>query len=97
VTNVFQQEWIQAFSSADKVVIAELHRKNLIPEAKRLSREKIFAELALDGIETFLWNNPDEILANIPKHLRKGDIVLTMSNSDFGGLAKRLGDLLMGS
>jgi UDP-N-acetylmuramate-alanine ligase len=42
------------------------------------------------GIETFLWPDADSIIENIVILLKKGDIILTMSNSDFGGLAEKL-------
>ena len=97
VTNVFQEEWAAAFSGADKVIIAELHRREKIPPERRLSREQLRDELKQRGIETHLWSDADEILNAIPGLLEKRDIVLIMSNGDFGGLAKRLKRLLTGT
>ena len=90
VTNVFQDEWADAFSAADLAVIADLHRKEKIPVENRLSREKIKSDLSQKGVEAFLWKNEDEILSEIDSYLKPGDIVLTMSNADFGGLPYRI-------
>jgi UDP-N-acetylmuramate: L-alanyl-gamma-D-glutamyl-meso-diaminopimelate ligase len=90
VTNIFQKEWVDAFAAADKVIIAELHRKDSIPVERKLSRETLKCELTNMGIETFLWPDADSIIENIVILLKKGDIILTMSNSDFGGLAEKL-------
>ena len=94
VTNVFQGEWVDAFSEADAAVIADLHRKEKIPAEKRLSREKLKSDLEKIGVETYLWSDADEILKEIGAYLKEGDIVLIMSNGDFGGLPHKLKSLL---
>ena len=94
VTNVFQDEWVDAFSEADIAVIADLHRKEKIPAEKRLSREKLKSDLEKIGGETHLWADIDEILNGMTASLKEGDVVLIMSNSDFGGLPYKLKGLL---
>jgi UDP-N-acetylmuramate: L-alanyl-gamma-D-glutamyl-meso-diaminopimelate ligase len=90
VTNVFQDEWVNAFSRADCAVIADLHRKEKIPEAKRLSRKMLKETLEQKSISTFLWNDASEIADKIVHLLKDGDIVLIMSNSDFDGLPLKI-------
>ncbi|NQS98396.1 MAG: hypothetical protein HQ591_08080 [candidate division Zixibacteria bacterium] len=94
VTNIFQDIWVDAFAGADKVVIAELHRRDKIPPEKRLSREDLREDLANIGIEAFLWDDANVIVENIGEYLKPGDVILIMSNSDFGGLAGKLARLL---
>ncbi len=94
VKNIHQPELIRALKLADCAVIAELHRKNIIPPQLRLSREIIRDELIKSDIKAYLWDEPDEILENILPHLKSGDVVLIMSNCDFGGLAGKLLDEL---
>ncbi len=94
VTNIFQAEWVDAFSGADIAVVAELHRKDKIPESKRLSREQLKYDLKREGVENYLWQDADEILNAIGELLRPGDVVLVMSNSDFEGLVIRLKERL---
>ena len=90
VKNIHQAELIEALAPADCVVIAELHRKDKIPPAQRLSRESVRDELTVRGHQVFLWDTPDMILQNIKPLLQPGDIVLVMSNSAFGNLAEKL-------
>jgi len=90
VTNIFQEEWSEAFRQADTIVIAELHRKEKIPLQRRLNREQLKIQLEARNKEVFLWNDAEEILANIINRLKQDDIVLVMSNSDFGGLAGKI-------
>lgn len=94
VTNIYQQEWEEAFGEADSIVIADLHRKEKIPPAKRLSRILIKENLAQQGKPVHLWDNADEILHRIGEHLRHDDVILVMSNSSFDNLAERLVELL---
>ena len=94
VTNLFQDRWPEAFSEAHKVVIAELHRKDKIPPQRRLSRETVKRELENKGIDVFLWDTADDICENIAGYLEAGDVILMMSNSDFGGLAGKLMEVL---
>lgn len=95
VTNVFQKDWVKAFSQADCAVIADLHRRDSIPVDKRLSRERLQADLGEKGVRTFLWNKTDEIALNIMDELEEGDILLIMSNSDFEGLPHKIRDGLI--
>ena len=94
VTNIFQDIWVDAFVEADKVVIAELHRRDKIPPERRLSREDLRDGLTRIGIEAFLWDDADTIVDNIGEYLKQGDIILIMSNSDFGGLGGKMVELL---
>ena len=90
VTNVFQREWVEAFAEADCVVFAELHRLEQIPEAKRLSRQRLSEDLTTAGVKVFLRADADEITDLLTQKVQAGDVVLIMSNSDFGGLAGKL-------
>ena len=94
VTNIYQAEWENAFSHADTVVIAGLHRKEKISPEKRLSRDLIKNNLKKKGITVHLWDTPEIILDRIREQLRPGDVILVMSNSSFGNLAERLVDLI---
>ena len=94
VTNIYQREWEEAFSQADFVVIAELHRKEKIPAAKRLSRSRIKENLEKQGKPVYLWDTAEIILHQIGEHLRSGEVILVMSNSSFDNLAERLVELV---
>ncbi|MDZ7305263.1 MAG: UDP-N-acetylmuramate:L-alanyl-gamma-D-glutamyl-meso-diaminopimelate ligase [candidate division KSB1 bacterium] len=82
---VFEQDYIRAFDEADHVVFAPMHRPDKVPEAERLSLEKVVEGLRRrDKLVEIV--PPGEEMANfIIQDLAKGDIILFMSNGDFAG------------
>ena len=90
VTNVFQRELRQALADADEVWVGPLYRPERIPQERRLSRERLVAELAGDGVPAHAANEVRGIVEYLRHHGREGDVVLIMSNGDFGGIYERL-------
>ncbi|MDZ7269795.1 MAG: UDP-N-acetylmuramate:L-alanyl-gamma-D-glutamyl-meso-diaminopimelate ligase [candidate division KSB1 bacterium] len=91
---VFEQDYIAAFAAADHVVFAPLHRADKVPEAERLSLPAVIAGLRAQGKPVDLVPAGSEMANFIARQLQAGDVVLFMSNGDFGGtpalLASRL-------
>ena len=81
---------MEAFAEADCAVFAELHRLEQIQETKRLSRQRLSEDLTAAGVEVFLRTDADEIADLLAEKVQAGDVILIMSNSDFGGLAGKL-------
>ena len=86
----FAVEYESALGEADVALIAPVfHRKRLAPE-QMLDREKLTAVLTRRGcIAAALPDEIDPLLAVRP-YLQPGDVVVTMSSGDFGGLPHRL-------
>lgn len=88
--NVFERELIEALAHADRVVIAEVYRKDRVPEAERLEPERVVASLRDMGMTADLGSDADHIVESLLPQLEPGDVVLAMSNGAFGGIHQKL-------
>lgn len=87
---VFEHQYYSAFDQADEVLIAPLHRPEKVPEAERISIDNILVALTEKHIHARTVKHNDDLLSILPQELKRGDVVLFMSNGDFGGLPARL-------
>jgi UDP-N-acetylmuramate: L-alanyl-gamma-D-glutamyl-meso-diaminopimelate ligase len=82
---VFEEEYLQAFRAAQGVVLAPVHRPDKVPEAERLSLSAVVEGLRAHGITAEITST-GEVMANyLLQRTAQGDILLFMSNGDFGG------------
>jgi UDP-N-acetylmuramate: L-alanyl-gamma-D-glutamyl-meso-diaminopimelate ligase len=86
---VFQDDFAQAFSGADEVLLAPVFRSTL-PEDERLSIPRLVHDLRDRGLAARETGSIDEIIATIVQEHHPGDLVLIMSNGGFGGIHTRL-------
>jgi UDP-N-acetylmuramate: L-alanyl-gamma-D-glutamyl-meso-diaminopimelate ligase len=83
---VFEEDYIRAFAAADRVVFAPMHRPDKVPEAERLSLENVVAAIRRLGKPAEVMPAGAEMANYIIQYLKRGDIVLFMSNGDFSGM-----------
>lgn len=88
--NFFQDEYPGAFLTADRVVVAGVFHADQIEEGRRFSPQKLAADLTGRGVDARCIERTDDILAALLDECRSGDVVLIMSNGDFGKLHERL-------
>ena len=86
---IFQDDFATAFGAADEVVIAGVFRSSL-PEAERLSPERLVADLRGQGQRARHIAGVEDIVRTIVSEHRAGDIVVLMSNGGFGGIIQKL-------
>ncbi|HQZ39425.1 MAG TPA: UDP-N-acetylmuramate:L-alanyl-gamma-D-glutamyl-meso-diaminopimelate ligase [Vicinamibacterales bacterium] len=86
---VFQDDFAQAFSAADRVVIASVFRSAL-PEHERLSVAQLVSDLTAAGVAAFHEPDVDAIVRVVAGEAQAGDLVVIMSNGGFGGIHRRL-------
>lgn len=87
---VFQQDLVDAFSTADNVVVAQVARLEQIPEGDRLDPEQLMADLCSDGRKAKYLPDVDAIVAHIVPNASEGDVVCVLSNGGFGGIHEQL-------
>jgi len=92
---VFEQDYIGAFATADRVVFAPLHRADKVPEAERLSLQTVVDGIRAQGKPVEIVPAGSEMANFIARQLQTGDVVLFMSNGDFGGTPALLASRLM--
>ena len=86
---VFQDDFAQAFSPADEVLVAPVFRSTL-PEEERLSVPRLVRDLGGRGRSAREARSVDEIIDTIVREHRPGDLVVIMSNGGFGGIHRKL-------
>jgi len=86
---VFQDQFAQAFSSANEVILAPVFRATL-REAERLSIPQLVTDLQARGTPARAAASLDEIIDVIVREHRAGDLVILMSNGGFGGIHQKL-------
>jgi UDP-N-acetylmuramate: L-alanyl-gamma-D-glutamyl-meso-diaminopimelate ligase len=93
---MFQEEYADAFSGADALVIAPVfHAKRLEPDA-RLDPDALVAGFAAAGKPGFSPAANQEIPELLRGRVKPGDVLILMSSGAFGGLPETLLQSLTG-
>jgi UDP-N-acetylmuramate: L-alanyl-gamma-D-glutamyl-meso-diaminopimelate ligase len=89
---VFQQEYAQALERADRVIVGGVLRKatDAVAEEELFSPTQLVASLEERGVLARYFDDPDVIAVAVQRNVRRGDVVVIMSNGDFGGLRTKL-------
>ena len=89
--NHHYNDLLDAFGSADRVILADVHQAEKIPEQERLNVSKLADELMRKkGKDAYHIGGSDFILEYIVRGICAKDVVLFMSNGDFDDLPKKL-------
>jgi UDP-N-acetylmuramate: L-alanyl-gamma-D-glutamyl-meso-diaminopimelate ligase len=86
----FQHDYASSFDRADVVLIPEPPLMEKIPEDERFSSRKLVEDLAKRGLDARYFPKTSLLLEEILRMIRKGDVILIMSNGAFDNLAGRL-------
>jgi UDP-N-acetylmuramate: L-alanyl-gamma-D-glutamyl-meso-diaminopimelate ligase len=89
---VFQHDYVEAFSAADRVIIGGVFQKSTdaVGADELFSPEQLSRELNVRGVEARAFPEIDTILVALCRNARPGDVILLMSNGSFGGLRDKL-------
>ncbi len=88
---VFQDDYANAFSAADYVVIASVFDSQKVTEKGRaLDTNELIAAISQQGKPALALSGADEIVTHIMPELREGDVVAIMSNGGFGGIHEKI-------
>jgi UDP-N-acetylmuramate: L-alanyl-gamma-D-glutamyl-meso-diaminopimelate ligase len=86
---IHQDAYVNAFRSADRVIIAPLGRSN-VPEPERLDVGRLARAIAAQGKKADALANVDAIVAAIAGEAESGDTVALLSNGAFGGIYQKI-------
>jgi UDP-N-acetylmuramate: L-alanyl-gamma-D-glutamyl-meso-diaminopimelate ligase len=88
---VFQNEYANAFASADYVVISSVFDSQKVMEkGQSLDTKKLIADISHNNKPAFELPNATEIIGHLLPQLREGDVVAIMSNGGFDGIHEKL-------
>jgi UDP-N-acetylmuramate: L-alanyl-gamma-D-glutamyl-meso-diaminopimelate ligase len=88
---VFQNEYAEAFTSADHVVVASVFDREKVTEKGRmLDINKLIEDISKQKKPALALPGADEIISHLTQVLERGDVVAIMSNGGFDGIHDRL-------
>jgi UDP-N-acetylmuramate: L-alanyl-gamma-D-glutamyl-meso-diaminopimelate ligase len=88
---IFQNDFVEAFAGADRVVIAGLYHPDPIPLDARLSPERLADDIARRCAKDAVYlPSVDAIVNRVAAGAQPGDVVVIMSNGGFGGIHEKL-------
>jgi UDP-N-acetylmuramate: L-alanyl-gamma-D-glutamyl-meso-diaminopimelate ligase len=86
---IFQQDFVEAFEGADRVVVAPVFRSKLA-EDTRLSPDALVCELERRGHVAYAATSTADIVDTVAREAASGDLVVVMSNGGFDGVHDKL-------
>lgn len=89
---VFQKAYTFSFDRADIIMVPEPKMMDRIPKSERFSSKQLVEELRIKGKDAYYFSDTNKLLDAILEKIRRGDIILFMSNGIFDNLPKRLLD-----
>ncbi|MFQ5350131.1 MAG: UDP-N-acetylmuramate--L-alanine ligase [Thermoanaerobaculia bacterium] len=92
--SLFHDAYREAFSHADRVLLAPLYHHGRLAPEERLDLAALTAELTATGTPATVGGDPERLLEQLDAETRSGDVVVTMSSGEFGRLPRRLFDRL---
>ncbi len=96
--NIFQHEFPEAFSGADRVMIKSPFEKGNIKSDEKFNAKQAVDDMKRSGINADLFNTSDEIITQILKEIDFDSeiVILIMSNGGFDGIYNNLKDEIDG-
>lgn len=92
---VFQDDYADAFASADYVAIASVFDSQKVSEkGESLDTNQLIADIAKNDKPAFAFPDADRIIEHLLPQLGEGDVVAIMSNGGFDGIHDKLLDAL---
>ncbi|MDR2461043.1 MAG: Mur ligase domain-containing protein [Deltaproteobacteria bacterium] len=85
---IFQKEYAISFQSADRVYLAQVNQPQKAPEGDRLDLERLKIDIGQEKAR--IYPEASQIAEDILEDLRPGDLIVVMSNGDFGKLVSIL-------
>jgi UDP-N-acetylmuramate: L-alanyl-gamma-D-glutamyl-meso-diaminopimelate ligase len=93
--SVFQDVFPAAFADADLILLRAPSRIAKVPEAERISVEKLVADLTTIGKPVRLFSDTQAIVDEAVRIAKPSDVLLVMSNGGFENIHQRLLDALI--
>ncbi|MHB2015447.1 MAG: UDP-N-acetylmuramate:L-alanyl-gamma-D-glutamyl-meso-diaminopimelate ligase [Candidatus Xenobia bacterium] len=86
----FQKDYVASFMDAERVVIADVFRPDLIEPERLFDSRRLVSDLQSAGKMAMFHPNVDSIVEMMQQELQPGDVVLIMSNGAFEGIHDKI-------
>lgn len=91
---VFQKDYLEAFSYADEIILAEAFDQAKIAEEERFSVHELINDLVAKGKKAVSYPTVEKIVEFLKSQAKAGDVILIMSNGGFDGIYQKLMKIL---
>ncbi|MEW5743072.1 MAG: Mur ligase family protein [Myxococcota bacterium] len=88
--NIHQHEYAQSFTGAARASIKVPEKHDKIPSGEELDVPRLARELSAQGLPAFAAGSVPELLDEVVRDARAGDVLLVMSNGAFGGFIEQV-------
>jgi UDP-N-acetylmuramate: L-alanyl-gamma-D-glutamyl-meso-diaminopimelate ligase len=90
--NIFEQEFAEALSLADRTIVASVYQPEKVPDGERLSVENVVSRInRMCGDERAQrGGSAAEIASLVGREAQRGDLVLVMSNGGFDNIHEKI-------
>jgi UDP-N-acetylmuramate: L-alanyl-gamma-D-glutamyl-meso-diaminopimelate ligase len=88
--NLHQREYVRAWPGAAEVWILRPAPTDRVPESERLDVERLAREIGEAGPPAHACGTVEEMVEDVARAARTGDVVVAMSNGAFGGIWDKL-------
>jgi UDP-N-acetylmuramate: L-alanyl-gamma-D-glutamyl-meso-diaminopimelate ligase len=89
---IFQQDFANALSTADEIIVSVPYDQSKIAETERFNSDELIQDIKkiVGDSKARLGHSPDEIVSILKERAKPGDVILLMSNGGFGGIYTKL-------
>lgn len=87
---IFQEAYLSAFAKADRVILGSVHKVDRIAPELRLDPQQLADELTAAGVSATHIPTTDAILQALLAEAQPTDVIVLMSNGDFGHIHGKL-------
>ena len=87
---IFQQDYAQALRLADRVLLADVYRRDRLAVAERLWPESLVHALQQQDVRAWFHPTTEAIVAHLCREAQPSDVILIMSNGGFENIHQRL-------
>ena len=93
---VFQKDYVEAFSEAQEIIIAQAFDQGKISESDKFSTDELIQDLINLKKSAKALASADEIVEDLINRTKKNDVILIMSNGGFDSIYEKLISKLKG-
>lgn len=87
---VFQNDYVDAFLRADIAFLAAPFDQTKIDSDNRFSTDQLVSDLKKQNVRAISASSADQMVSEITREAKRGDVILLMSNGGFDGIYQKL-------